>query len=188
MYFAPVVLQKCDLLQSDRRGEQCLESSKHNIKQNRDRKKIFDSKLVSWEWTGIRGWTIKDQNNYIVKLQNLGRIFQACPKIQQPAQHLLFTIAISSILMNQFLNYTPQPGSMCDLKYEPFVICVLTANHNESSSSTFTRKRPKNNHLKQYIIISANNILSECKWTIVGLGGLEWARQNWSQQNICEVT
>lgn len=70
VYYAPVVLQKCDLWQSDRRGEQCLESSNPNRKQ---KKQTLDSKWVFWEGTGIRGWTIKDQNNYMVKLEYLGQ-------------------------------------------------------------------------------------------------------------------
>lgn len=58
-------------------------------------------KTGSWEWTGIRVSTIKEQNNYMVKLEYLDHIGQASPKIQQPAQHLLiaFIHAIFSILI-----------------------------------------------------------------------------------------
>lgn len=50
-----------------------LTESKTETKKN----KTLDSKCVSWEGTGIRGWTIKDQNNYMVKLEYLGQKFQA---------------------------------------------------------------------------------------------------------------
>lgn len=126
VYYAPVVLQKCDLWQSDRRAEQCLESSKANRKQNRNKKRqTLDSKRVSWEGTGIRGWTIKDQNNYMVKLEYLGQKFQA------------FTICFYTYSISMMKNPCTQ-NTHQTLKYNPFMICLFNANHNESSVPTFT--------------------------------------------------
>lgn len=58
----------------------------------------------------------------MVKLEDLGHIGQACPEIQRPAQHLLFTICfyrcnIFNTDKVKFLNYTPHIGSGCEVKY-----------------------------------------------------------------------
>lgn len=111
------MLQKCDLLQNDRRGRERLESSNHTIKQTETERKLMDSKPVSWEWTGIIVSTIKEPNNYMVKLEYLGHIGQACAKIQQPVQHLLLYIQYFNTDKVKFLNYTPHIGSACWVKY-----------------------------------------------------------------------
>lgn len=87
------------------------ESKRETEKEKEKGKKTLGSRLVSWEGTGIRGWTVKGQNHFMVKPEYLGPKFQAFTGPFYTYSHVCNTEE------SLYLKYTSTIGAVGEFKH-----------------------------------------------------------------------